>query len=124
MTQNNRIMAMLTQEELERLYGGNSQGDDRSREEKISDYARTRERDGQGRFLSQRELAQAELESFYQTPYKIVYEPNPDRPHVLVRRERMYWYQKVYYWAAIGFAVLGSLSAVIGGWEGLKFLFK
>lgn len=121
--QNNRIMAMLTQEELERLYGGGDQ-DNRSREEKISDYARTRERDSQGRFLSKREMELAELESFYYSPYKIVYEPNPAKPHILVRRERMYWHQKVYYWAAIGLAVFGSLSAIIGGWEGLKLLFK
>jgi hypothetical protein len=123
LSQNNRVMVMLTPEEIERLGVGNPKPEEPTREEKMSEYARSRERDEQGRFLSAKDKERAELEAYYYTPYKVVFKPKYNGPdHVLVRHEEMYWHQKAYVWAGITLGFIGIYGILIGVWEGFKAL--
>lgn len=131
-----RTVMLLDEDDLEHLglgygkYGGryndsgyDDDGDNRTRNEKISDYARTRERDGHGRFLSKKERERMELEDYYYTPYKVVYKPLRHGPdHILVRQEELYWYQKVYVLFGYALGFIGIYGILISIWEGIKAL--
>jgi hypothetical protein len=69
---------------------------EQSREDKMSEFAQSRERDSQGRFVGQVD----DVEAFYYTPYRVVWRPNAQKSHVVERHEELHWYQRVYYLAA------------------------
>lgn len=94
--------------------------DDRSKEEKMSEFARTRDRDRHGRFVGK----QDDVNAYYDTPYKVVWRPNPKRKWVLERREELHWYQKTYYWGVMGLGGFGICSIVVMAWEGIKAMFR
>lgn len=97
--------------------------DDRTRNEKISDYARDRDRDDLGRFLSKKEKERAELDAYYHSPYKIVYEPKRGGPdYILHRTERMHWHQKLHVWVGLGLIACVGEGLFLIAYEAVKAL--
>lgn len=101
-------------------YSNDEIEDTRSGREKMSDFAQSRERDHQGRFVN---IKQRELDEFYYEEYKIVYKPARNGPdHILTRQIELHWYQKIYVWFGIGILFAGGQSIFIALYEGVKWL--